>query len=144
MIDLFWNLKQNFEINVDIPFYSSKKVKWEASRIVVRDSSAVRRLFVLLVEAVGRQSALHKENSAFSAETLHRHISTFRGYRILFSIIHNHLTLRKWCYTPLQHDFALDPMISSFHFHFDFFSNNCHVTLRKLRLPKCIIGDDCI
>jgi hypothetical protein len=54
----------------------------------------------------------------------------------------NHLTLRKWCYTPLQHNFVLDPMISSFHFHFDFFSNICHVTSRKLRLPQCIMGDD--
>jgi hypothetical protein len=27
---------------------------------------------------------------------------------IIFLFIHNHLTLRKWCYTPLQHDFALD------------------------------------
>jgi hypothetical protein len=30
---------------------------------VVRDSSAVRRLFVRLAVAVGRQSAPHKENS---------------------------------------------------------------------------------
>jgi hypothetical protein len=35
---------------------------------------------------VGRQSALHKENSEFAAPTLGRHISTFRGYQILFSI----------------------------------------------------------
>jgi hypothetical protein len=34
---------------------------------------------------VGRQSALHKENSGFAAPTPGRHISTFRGYRILFS-----------------------------------------------------------
>jgi hypothetical protein len=33
-------------------------------------------------------------------------------------ILPPHLTLRKWCYTPLQHDFALDPMISPFDFHF--------------------------
>jgi hypothetical protein len=105
---------------------------------------------------MGRQSTLYKENSGFAAATLRRHISMFRGYRILFSIrnpyinrftnhflfIHNHLTLRMWCYTPLQHDFALDPMITSFRFHFDFFSNICHVTSRKLRLPQCIMGDD--
>jgi hypothetical protein len=36
--------------------------------------------------AVGRQSTLHKENNGFAAPTLGRHISTFRGYRILFSI----------------------------------------------------------
>jgi hypothetical protein len=58
---------------------------------------------------------------------------------IIFLFIHKHLTLRKWCYTPLQHDSALDPMIPSFVFHF---SNICHVTTRKPRLPQCIMGDD--
>ena len=57
----------------------------EASDLV-GDSSAVRRLFVRLAGAVGRQSALHKENSGFAVPTLGRHISTFRGYLILFSI----------------------------------------------------------
>jgi hypothetical protein len=33
----------------------------------------------------GRQSALHNENSGFAAPTLGWQISTFRGYRILFS-----------------------------------------------------------
>ena len=103
--------------------------------------------------AVGRQSAIHTENSGFASPTLGQHISTFRGYRILFSIrkpyinrfinhflfIHNHLNLRKWCYTPLQHDFALDPMIPPFVFHI---SNICHVTTRKPRLLQCIMGDD--
>jgi hypothetical protein len=36
----------------------------------IRDSSAVRRLFVRLVGAVGCQNALHKENSGFAAPTL--------------------------------------------------------------------------
>ena len=49
--------------------------------LIVRDSSAVRRLFVRLAGAVGRQSTLHKENSGFATPTLGRHISTFRGYR---------------------------------------------------------------
>jgi hypothetical protein len=53
---------------------------------LVRDYSAVRRLFVQLPGAVGRQNALHKENSGFAAGNLRRHISTFRDYRILFSI----------------------------------------------------------
>ena len=57
-----------------------------AVHVLVRDSSAVRRLFVRLAGAVGRQSALHKENSGFAAPTLGRHISTFRCYRILLSI----------------------------------------------------------
>ena len=54
--------------------------------LIVRVSSAVRRLFVRLAGVVGRRSALHKENSIFAAPTLGRHISTFRGYQILFSI----------------------------------------------------------
>jgi hypothetical protein len=53
---------------------------------LVRDSSAVRWLFVRLAGAVGRQSTLHKENSGFAAATMRRHICTFRGYQILFSI----------------------------------------------------------
>jgi hypothetical protein len=41
-------------------------------------------LFVLFV--LGRQGALHKENSRFAVATLRLHISTFHGYQILFSI----------------------------------------------------------
>jgi hypothetical protein len=37
---------------------------------------------------------------------------------LLLKSLPNHLTLRKWCYTRLQHNFPLDPMISSFHIHF--------------------------
>jgi hypothetical protein len=83
---------------------------------IVRDSSAVR-----LAGSVGRQRALHKENSGFASPTLGRHISTFRAYRILFSIrnpyinrfinhflfIHNHLTLRKWFETFLSNTFCI-------------------------------------
>jgi hypothetical protein len=36
---------------------------------------------------VQRQSVIHTENSGFASPTLGQHISTFRGYRILFSII---------------------------------------------------------
>jgi hypothetical protein len=46
------------------------------------------------------------------------------------------LTLSK---LPLQQDFALDSMIPPFVFHF---SNICHVTTRKPRLPQCIMGDE--
>ena len=59
--------------------------------ILVRDSSAVRRLFFRLAGAVGRQRALHTEKSGFAAATLRRHISTFRGYRILFSIRNSYI-----------------------------------------------------
>ena len=121
---------------------------------IVRDSSAVRRLFVRLAGAVGRQSALHKENSGFAAPTK---VGTFPRFvaigfyflsetliwiasPIIVLFIHNLSTLRKWCYTPLQRDFPLDPMISSF-WTLSFW-NICHVTSRKLRLPQCIMGDD--
>jgi hypothetical protein len=42
--------------------------------------------FFRLAVAVGRQRALHTENSGFASPTLGRHISTFRGYQILFYI----------------------------------------------------------
>ena len=58
----------------------------QAACLLVRDSSAVWRLFVWLAGAVGRQSALHKENSGFAAPVPGRYISKFRGYQILFSI----------------------------------------------------------
>jgi hypothetical protein len=35
--------------------------------------------------AMGRQSAIHTENSGFASPTLGQHISTFRGYWMLFS-----------------------------------------------------------
>ena len=37
---------------------------------------------------------------------------------IIFLLVRGHLTLRKGCCTPLQHDFALDPVIPPFDFHF--------------------------
>ena len=40
----------------------------------------------IIARAVGRRSAIHTENSGFASPTLGQHISTFRGYRILFSI----------------------------------------------------------
>ena len=45
----------------------------------------------------------------------------FVAIRFYFLFIHNHLTLRKWCYTRLQHDLPLDPIISPYHFHFQTF-----------------------
>jgi hypothetical protein len=42
--------------------------------------------FSRMAGAVGPQRALHTQNSGFAAATLRRHISTFRGYQILFSI----------------------------------------------------------
>jgi hypothetical protein len=40
----------------------------------------------IIARAVERQSAIYTENSGFSSPTLGQHISTFRGYGILFSI----------------------------------------------------------
>ena len=71
---------------VDSRTKSSCTWSFRFSSRVVQDSSAVWRLFVRLAGAVGRQSTLHKENSGFAAQTPGRHISTFRGYQILFSI----------------------------------------------------------
>jgi hypothetical protein len=51
--------------------------------ILVRDSSDG---FYGFAVAVGRQRALHMENSGFASPTLGQHISTFHGYQILFSI----------------------------------------------------------
>ena len=99
---------------------------------IVRDSSAVRRLFVQLAGAVWRQGALHKENSGFADPTLDRHISAFRGYRIVFPIQNpyinrftNTFSIHSWPFYPqkvvLQHDLSLDPIISPYHFHFQTF-----------------------
>jgi hypothetical protein len=53
------------------------------SLYIVRDSSAIRWLFVRLAGAVGRQSALYKKNSGFAVQLW---VGTFPGYHILFSI----------------------------------------------------------
>jgi hypothetical protein len=52
-------------------------VKIQTYNFVVRDSSAVRRLFFVVARAVGRQRALHEEDSGFASPTLgsaHFHI----------------------------------------------------------------------
>ena len=96
---LFWycyfknecDLRSKLRVECRLHSYTATSVSISASgysstEYIVRDSSAIRRLFVRLAEAVGRQSALHKKNSGFTAPTLGLHISTFRGYQILFSI----------------------------------------------------------
>jgi hypothetical protein len=107
-------------------------MKWNSS-VPVRDSSVVRRHYIFLLEPWDvRELCIRKTADLF----LQLWVSTFP---LIFLFIHNHLTLRKWCYTPLQHECALDPIIPPVDFHF---SNICHVTTRKLRLPQCIMGDD--
>ena len=61
------------------PIFSSHTT----TETVVRDSSPSNGFYGFAV-TVGRQSAMHTENSGFASPTLGQHISTFRGYRILF------------------------------------------------------------
>jgi hypothetical protein len=56
--------------------------------VLVRDYSAAlpSDSIFFFARAMGRQRALHKENNGFASPTLGRHISTFCGNQILFSI----------------------------------------------------------
>jgi len=80
-----WNPSKKQQI-LQVEQIQRKAARYVFNAYLVRDSSAVRRLFVRLSGTMGRQSALHKENSGFATPTLGRHISMFRGYQILFSI----------------------------------------------------------
>jgi hypothetical protein len=44
--------------------------------------------------------------------------------------------------SPLQHDFALDPIILPFDFHFDFFFKHLSHDFEKTTITQCIVGDD--
>ena len=88
--------------------------------------------FLRLAGAVGRQRALHTQNSGFAAVALRRHISTFRGYRILFSIRNpyidhftNHFSIHSWPSYPqkvvlhsITARFCLRPSFRHVDFHF--------------------------
>jgi hypothetical protein len=58
-----------------LPYGESSDVPWlytlKAYRLLVRDSSAIRRLFVRLAGAMGRRSSLHKANSGFASASAH-------------------------------------------------------------------------
>jgi hypothetical protein len=103
-------------------------------RKVVRDSSAVRRLFFIdLLEPWDvRELYLRKIADLplqLCVDTFPRFVAI--GFYFLFEtliqiaspiiflFIHNHLTLRKWCYTPLQHDFASDHHFAMLTFIFE-------------------------
>jgi hypothetical protein len=60
---------------------NSKKTIIYSPRFLCRPTA-----LYIFARAVGRQRAIHTENSGFASPTLGRRISTFRGYRILFSI----------------------------------------------------------
>ena len=111
---------------------------------VIRDSSAVRRLFVQLAGAVGRQGALHKENSGFTAPTLRRRISTFRGYRILFSIRNpyinrftNHFSIQSWPSYPQK--VVLHSSTARFS-HYSFFYNHLSRDFEKTTITAMYHG----
>ena len=84
---------------------------------------------------------------------LGQHISTFRGYLILFSTRNpyincftNNFSIHSYPSYPQK--VALHSITARFTLRpYDFvishpFWNICHVTSRKLRLPQCIMGDD--
>jgi hypothetical protein len=117
---------------------------------IVRDSSAIRQLFVRLAGAVGHQSALHKENSGFAAPTLH--ISTFRGYQILFSIRNpsinhftNHFSIHSQPSYPQKvvfiHSITARFCLRPHHFAIWLsFSNICHMTFEKTMITAMYHG----
>ena len=107
----------------------------------------------IFARAVGRQSAIHTENSGFASPTLGQHISTFRGYQILFSIgnpyinrFTDHFSIHSLPSYPQKvvlHSITARFCLRSYDFDICLpFFNICHVTTRKLRLPQCIMGDD--
>ena len=63
-----WNPSKKQQIS-QVEQIQRKAARYVFNDYLVRDSSAIRRLFVRLAGAVGRQNALHKENSGFAAPT---------------------------------------------------------------------------
>ena len=119
--------------------------------LLVWDSSAVRRLFVWLAGAVGRQSALHNENNGFAAPTLGRHISTFCGYQILFSIQNpyinrftNNFSIHLQPSYPQKvvlHSITARFCLRPYHFAIWLsFSNICHMTFEKTMITAMYHG----
>jgi hypothetical protein len=87
-------------------------VDWSGTEIIW-DSSAVRRLFSTCCSRGALESSSYGKQRICLSYSWSAHFHQFSP--IIFLFIHNHLTLRKWCYTPLQH---LDPIIPLFDFHF--------------------------
>ena len=113
---------------------------------LVRGSSAVRWLFVRLAGTVGRQSALHKENSGFAAQLWVGTFPRFVAIRFLFSIRNpyinrftNHFSIHSQPSYPQKvvlHSSTTRFSHRPYHFAISVsLSNICHVTSRKLRLP---------
>ena len=84
---VFWT-RCSFEIMLGI--YSIQQSvaivqTWRYKRASPRFLCRPTTLYIF-ARAVGRQSAIYTENSWFASPALGRHISTFRGYRILLTI----------------------------------------------------------
>jgi hypothetical protein len=88
-------------------------------RPLVRDSSAVRRHFFFARAWDVRELYIRKTANLplqLLVGTFPRFVAIgfyllseiliYIASPIIFLFFHNHLTLRKWCYTSLQHDFA--------------------------------------
>jgi hypothetical protein len=108
--------------------------------------------FFRLAGVVGCQRALHTENSGFAYATLPWHISTFRGYRILFSIrnpninpspiiflfIHNHLTQQKVVLHSIIGRFCLRPSFRHVVFHFRTYKRDLAILM--MTATHCMMG----
>ena len=85
---VYWHVKQKTPNYFGIPCMLSD---WNQLPLhivmteVVRDSCRPTTLYIF-ARAVERQSAIYTEHSWFASPALGRHISTFRGYRILLTI----------------------------------------------------------
>ena len=75
-------VSSNFVIELQtITFDYSSLITFDSPRFLCLPTT-----LYIFARAVERQSAIYTENSGFASPTLGQHISTFRGYRILFSI----------------------------------------------------------
>jgi hypothetical protein len=103
---------------------------------LVRDSSAVRRLFfpTCWSRAMWESSTYGKQRICpCNSASTHFHVSWLSDFifypKPLYKLLHQSffysfitiLPSESGVYTRLQHDFPLDPMISSFHIHFGTF-----------------------
>ena len=162
MIFYYWH--NIWRVNTSILFSNTGTTTYEvwtpvyyllilAQQQLVRDSSAVRRLFLTCCSRGTSESSTYgKQRICLSNSwSAHFHVSRLSDFifyqKPLYKSLHQSffyslitiLPSESGVYTPLQHDFALDPMIPPFVFQF---SNICHVTTRKPRLPQRIMGDD--
>jgi hypothetical protein len=68
-----------------VPLFLDKVLHHFFFLMVICNSLLLFKGIYTVAVAVHRQRVIHTENSGFASPTLGQHISTFRGYRILFS-----------------------------------------------------------